>query len=154
MPQKPQKTWVLIADGARARILDHAGPGAPLEPVLEEAGSKSRLPTRELGSDKPGRTQESIGDGNRHAMAPRVDWHAFEKHLFAKEVAKILDQGAQDNAFDRLVLVAPPKTLGELRSLLGKATQARVSAEINKDLTGVPLHDLPVHLDLALKTHP
>ncbi|MGB1547872.1 MAG: host attachment protein [Alphaproteobacteria bacterium] len=154
MPKKPQKTWILIADGARARILHHVTGEESLEPVLEEADLKSRQHTRELGTDKPGRTHESIADGSRHAMAPRVDWHEFEKHLFAKEVAKILNHATQEHAFDRLVLVAPPKILGELRNLLDKTTQAHVTAEINKDLTGVPLHDLPVHLDAALKIRP
>lgn len=146
MPKKAVKTWVLVADGARARFLAHAGPAAGLEPVLAEEDPNSRLPTRDLGADKPGRTQERVADGSRHAMAPRVDWHDFEKHLFAKEVAKILDQAAQKQVFDRLVLVAPPKTLGGLRAALGKAALEKVTAEIGKDLTNVPHHDLPAHL--------
>jgi len=153
MPKKLEKTWVLVADGARARIFVQDSVGMELTPVLAEKDDQSRLPTRDIGTDKPGRTQERVADGSRHAMAPRVDWHEFEKELFAKKMAKILDQAAQKKAFDRLVLVAPSKTLGQLRHALGKTAHEKITAEINKDLTGVPIHELPAHLEAALKAH-
>lgn len=152
--QTHEKTWVLIADGARARIFVQAAPGGTLEPVLKEEDTKSRLHTRELGTDKPGRTHERIADGSRHALAPRVDWHVFEKQLFAKKMAKILDQGAAQKSYDRLVLVAPPKALGELREAIGKAARESVVKEIAKDLTPVPPHELPAHLEDALRFAP
>ena len=65
-------------------------------------------------------------------------------------MAKILDQAAQKEAFNRLVLVAPSKTLGELRRALGKTAHEKITAEINKDLTGVPTHELPAHLEASL----
>lgn len=154
MQKKLKKTWVLVADGARARIFSQTGAKAALEPVLTEEDAQSRQPTRDLGTDKPGRAQARIGDGSRHSMAPRADWHEFEKQNFARELAKILDQAAQKEAFDHLVLVAPPKTLGELRAALGKSAEEKITAEINKDLTSISPHDLPAHLEVALKARP
>ena len=61
-----------------------------------------------------------------------------------------LDKASGANAFDRLVLVAPPQTLGELRIALKKRTSARITAELAKNLTNVPIHDLPGHLDGVL----
>jgi len=84
-------------------------------------------------------------------MAPRVDWHEFEKELFAKKMAEILNQAAQKETFDRLVLVAPSKTLDASRKALGKTAREKTTAEINKDLTRVPIHELPAHLEAALK---
>ncbi|MBN4016411.1 host attachment protein [Rhodospirillaceae bacterium AH-315-P19] len=153
MPKKPEKTWVLVADGARARIFFQGDVGMDLIPVLAEKDDQSRRPTRDIGTDKPGRIQERIADGSRHAMAPRVDWHEFEKELFAKKMAEILNQAAQKETFDRLVLVAPSKTLGALRKALGKTAREKTTAEINKDLTQVPIHELPAHLETALKQH-
>jgi protein required for attachment to host cells len=49
------------------------------------------------------------------------------------------------------VLVAAPKTLGDLRELLPDPVKSRVVAEIDKDLTRVPLRDLPKHLETVLK---
>ncbi len=138
-------TWILIADGARARIFANNGPGTGLASATGVDYIADHRPTRDIGSDKPGRTQESATSA-RHAKAPRVDWHDFEKHLFAKEMARILDAAATARAFDSLVVVAPPKALGELRAELGKHTRAKVVGELGKDLTKVSEHDLPAHL--------
>lgn len=79
-------------------------------------------------------------------MVPRVDWHQFEKRQFARETAAILDDAASRNSFDRLILIAPPKTLGVLRASIKKQTARRVMAELAKDLTQVTVGELPDHL--------
>ncbi len=150
MPHKNWTTWVVVADGARAHIVANAGPGKGLTTVTERTSEASRKPTRDLGTDKPGRSFESA-DGARHAMEPRVDWHRFEKTQFARRIADVLDRAAEYRKFDSLVLVAPPRTLGVLRKALGANAQRKVTAELAKDLTHVPLHDLPNHLGALLR---
>lgn len=145
MPRR-KTTWVLVADGARARMLLAKGRGQGLEPVAEAEWRPSREPTRELGTDKPGRAFESASPGLRHAMEPKVAWQRFEKARFAREVAEMLAEAARREAFDAIVIVAPPQALGDLRAILDAAVAARITAEIPKDLTNVPLHDLPRHL--------
>lgn len=145
MAPKHKITWVVIADGARAHIVVTEGPGTGLTPILDAESAASRTPTRDLGSDKPGRSFESA-DGSRHAMEPRVDWHRFAKQQFAKRIADIVDRAAVRGRFHALVLVAPPRTLGDLRKALNDGTRDKVTAELGKDLTGVPLHELPAHL--------
>ena len=44
--------------------------------------------------------------------------HRELKRDFAVRLAKMLDQRCREHAFDRLVLVAPPTALGDLRSAL------------------------------------
>ncbi len=127
-------TWVLVADGARARILRSDRPGADLAPVIDEAYRPATEPTRALGADRPGRVHDSA-DVGRHALEPRVDWHLYEKEQFARKMAAVVNRGARDGAFDRLVLVAPPGTLGQLRAALDKHASGRVVAELGKDLT-------------------
>jgi protein required for attachment to host cells len=148
----PKKTtWVLVADGARARILANEGPKTGLVPVPGTARNNPIPKTTELGSDRPGRSFASTGDGSRSAMEPRVDWHEFEKLKFAKQIASLLDTAASDGDFDNLVLVAPAVTLGELRASLNDHTRAKVSGELAKDLTKHPLADLPSHLDSVMR---
>lgn len=142
---KPVRTWIVVADGAQARFLLNRGPGKGLEPALEEEASEARQPSRSLGSDRPGRVHDRFGPG-RHTMVPRVDWHQFEKQKFAREMASILDTAAEKRSFDRLVLVAPPKTLGTLRTALNKNTVRLVTGEVAKDLTQVTVGELPDHL--------
>jgi protein required for attachment to host cells len=148
----PKKTtWVLVADGARARILANEGPKTGLVPVPGTARDEPVPKSAELGSDRPGRSfatnRVGGGDGSRSAMEPRVDWHEFQEQKFAKKMAAILDAAATHAEFDHLVLVAPPKTLGDLRASLNDHTRAKVSGELAKDLTKHSLADLPGHLD-------
>lgn len=145
---KPTRTWIVVADGARARVLLNEGPGKGLKPAVAEAleHAPSRARDRELVSDRPGRTYDRGGPG-RHSKEPRTDWHRFEKERFAHEVAGMLRQGRIDGSFDRLILVAPPKTLGDLRHELDKPTADRIYAEVQKDLTNMDDRELPKHLE-------
>jgi protein required for attachment to host cells len=143
---KKTRTWILVADGARARILQSDGWGSGLTAVPGQARSVSNPPTREQGTDRPGRTQESANSA-RHAVGPRVDWHRYEKNLFAAELAGVLNRAHLEKAFDRLVIVAPPGTLGDLRAKLDKNARRRIAAELDKDLTALSLDELQSQLE-------
>lgn len=147
MPLKQKKTWIVVADGAKARIFQRSGRHGPLAPVPGEyfVEPEARRPTRDIGADRPGRVQESA-NAARHAMEPRVDWHRFAKAQFAKGVASALETAALAGKYDSLILVAPPQALGDLRGALGGKTHALVEAEIGKDLTNLPDHELPAYL--------
>jgi len=147
MPDSESTTWFVVADGAKARILARRGGSGPLEPASNSCftEAEARLPTRDVGVERPGRVHESA-DVTRHAMAPRVDWHRFAKEQFARRVADALEAAAGRKLYDSLVLVAPPRTLGDLRRALGDHASALVTGEIAKDLTNGSDHDLPAHL--------
>lgn len=142
---KKRITWILVADGARARIFANSGPGKGLQPAVDQEFAAELHPSREIVSDRPGHVRESVGAA-RHAIEPRVDWHRFEKEKFAKSMAKLLDEAAERGAYSRLVLVAPPRTLGDLRGALNPRTKSLVAGEIDKDLTHITPHELPDHL--------
>ncbi|HEU4825398.1 MAG TPA: host attachment protein [Dongiaceae bacterium] len=147
---KKTVTYILVADGARARLYANHGVGKGLQPV-SGATHKADLHhhDRDILSDKPGRAYNSVGAG-RSAMEPQTEWHRFEKHKFAREMAKVLDAAAASKSFDRLILVAPPATLGDLRTELGDATRKMVTAELPKDLTRHAEQELPQHLGAVL----
>jgi protein required for attachment to host cells len=146
MLMKKAITWIVVADGSRAHIIRQNGVGKPLEAVPgQEFLNPEPGKTREIGTDKPGRTFDSTRVGHRHGME-EVDWHRFEKKKFAKSIAERLDHAAEAKAFDKLVLVAPPDTLGDLRAELGKHGTAKITAEVGKDLTSVPVSNLADHL--------
>lgn len=145
---KPQRTWILIADSGRARILENAGPGSGLKVVPGQSHEHHIPPGHDLVSDSAPRTHESQGPG-RHAMTGSEDPRRKEKRHFAGELADVLDQSVQHGAFDRLVLVAPPKVLGDLREALSPRVKDKVVAEVGKDLSKTPDHDVARLLDLA-----
>lgn len=137
---KPTRTWILVADGARARILQNDGWGKGLQQIVYREHEESETATHDLGTDRPGRTRE-IADGTHHGL-DETDWHRFEKAEFAHEMAKLLNHAAVANKFDRLVLIAPPQALGDLRKKLDTHTADRVTGEIDKDLTHASLDEL------------
>ncbi|MGB5215433.1 MAG: host attachment protein [Anderseniella sp.] len=142
---KPVRTWILLADGTRARIVCNTGPGKGLEEVrgMEFEGDNSR--SGDIMADRPGRTFDSAG-ANRHAMEPHSDPQREAKRSFAAELVATLQDQLQDQAFDRLVLVAAPATLGDIRKALPKPLLAVVYAEIAKDLVHIPNQELGDHL--------
>lgn len=140
---KPIRTWILIADGARARIFQRDGRSGPLTPATDHDFARPLMPSREIISDKPGRGQGANGS---HGMPPRVDAHEQEKQDFAREVAQFINGEVGKNRFDELIVVAPPKTLGDLRGDFSDQARSRIRGELGKDLTHLPVHELPDHL--------
>lgn len=147
---KIKQTWILVADGSRARIFKRSGKNGALEPAFNHDFAQPSMPNREIISDKPGRGQGGRGLSGSHGMTPRVDAHEQEKHSFAKEVARFVNREAERHAFDELVVVAPPKTLGDLRADFSEQSRALIRAELAKDLTHLSIHDLPGHLSMHL----
>jgi protein required for attachment to host cells len=139
------KTWILIADGGHARILETVGHGRALSQVHDMAFETDLPPSRELGTDQPGRTHESMG-ATRHAVGEKTDPHRELKRAFAEETVARLEAGLAAKAFSRLVVVAPPVTLGDLRHAMSKALADHVAAEVAKDLVKVSNDQIRSHL--------
>lgn len=148
---KPIKTWVLIADGARARILENDGPGKGLTAIDRLVFAGDHGATHDLVDDREGRTHASHGPG-RSAIDARTDPHRELKRTFAHHLADVLSHELDADAFDRLVIVATPVTLGDLRKLLTPKVAAKVTGEVHKDLTKTPNGDIASHLDDVLVT--
>ena len=144
--------WVVVADGARARILVNDGPGTGLRDAFGADFIADNRRSRDIASDRPGRSEGGAGGaGGRHAMEPKTDSHQYEKQVFAREMADRVNDACRRGDFDSLVLVAPPQTLGALRDALGKPALSKVVAEFGKDLTKVAIHDLPGHIEGAIR---
>lgn len=146
---KPIMTWIVVADGAQMRVFVNDGPGRGLSEIADKARSADPRPSREIDADRPGRTFDSAGQG-RHAMEPSTDSNRHAKRLFAGEIAAALKQAHESKAFDRLVLVAAPATLGDLREALAKEVRGVLYGELAKDLTHLNERDLAGHLSDTL----
>jgi protein required for attachment to host cells len=138
-------TWFVLTDGSRARILKHRAEGPGYEVLEEFESPDARVPSREIMSDRPGRVQESAYTGH-HAVDARHDAHRERKDAFARQLAHRLNEAATDSLFHALILYAAPRTLAILRETLEDAARDKIKAEVPKDLTKVPLADLPRHV--------
>jgi protein required for attachment to host cells len=141
---KQAKIWYVIADGGRARFVERDENGA-FRTVVSFVASELHERSHDLGLDRPARTKESASPA-RHAIEPRRDLHQAAKEDFVKLVAEQLDEERGRDQFDRLVLIAPPRVLTELKEKLSKPTAEIVIGDLQKDLTKVPDHDLTEHL--------
>jgi protein required for attachment to host cells len=137
--------WVLVADGQRARILERVNPASEWITLPDETRSVEDPPSHEQGSERPGRTHESMG-ASRHAIEPQQDYHEAAKVEFARALCQTLERAAEAHRFARLLLVAPPHFLGTLREELGRTARDRLVGSLDKDLTHATVADIVAHL--------
>jgi protein required for attachment to host cells len=141
---KHPRTWYVVTDGGRARILQKRDAHDTFDTRREFVSADIHRHTHELGMERPGRTRESANSAH-HALQPREDLHRADKRNFVYEVARALNEANIRDEFDRLILVAPAHALGELNHALDAPTQRKIAAQLQKDLTNVPNADLAKH---------
>jgi len=147
---KSRPTWVLIADGGHAKVFAASAGSGKLTAVADMTFSIDLPATRDMLSDRPGRAFESQGRA-RHAKENRSDPHRELKRAFAKKLGGILKAKLAENRFERLILVAPPPALGDLRAMLPKSVLGTVTAELAQDLVKLPQRALAQHLQDVLR---
>lgn len=140
---KPVVTWILVADGAEAKIFEHAGPGKGLRALDALHFEQEPLQAQDLVTDRPGRTYSSVGPG-RSAMEV-ADPVAVRERRFVEQLAEMLERRRAAGDFRRLIIAAAPIALGDLRPALSKAVRDTVIAELPKDLTNLPTPQLESH---------
>lgn len=142
MPNNKKITWVTVVDGKHARIFtkDENGrlyqEGDALSPIHDK---------KELGRHALGRSFESANSA-KHMIEPHEGEKTHECHVFSDLIAKYLDKALNENKYQRLVLVAPPKTLGELRKVLSSHVKDAVVAELDKDFAHLEVDEIQKHL--------
>jgi protein required for attachment to host cells len=141
---KPTVTWVLLADGAQAKVFEHSGPGTGLTPVPDLLFEEEPLKASEIMADKPGRSFASAGSG-RSAMEYHSDPVQVREARFVKSVAEALDRKHQQSAFSRLIIAAAPTALGDLRGAMSDGLKDTVVAEMPKNLTNLPTPQVEKH---------
>lgn len=141
---KPTVTWILLVDGAQAKVFEHKGAGSGLTPVRDLLMEDEALQAREIMADKPGRSFSSASNG-RSAMEYSTDPVQVRETRFVKSVAEALERKHQESAFSRLIIAAAPTALGDLRGALSDKVRETVVAEMPKDLTNLPTPQLEKH---------
>ena len=131
---------ILVGDGRKALFFRNKGDAQHLDLVVERVLEQDDEPTREQGTDEPGRTRGPHGPA-KSAMEP-TDWHQLAEDRFAKDIAAALYRRAHAGRFDKLVVVAPPRVLGVLRKELHKEVVERITAELPKELTSHPVSEI------------
>lgn len=141
----PHDTLIFIGDGRKALFLRNAGDEKFLNLTAEQVFLDDNPPTREQGTDRPGRAFKRAHT-NRRSGVETTDWHDLEEHRFAHHVAAALEKLVRDRNIRRVIVAAPPKILADLRQAFHADVKSRIIAEIGKDLTKHPVAEIERHL--------
>lgn len=139
MMRLSNKTRVLVADGAHALVLRNDGDAAFPNLKVVRAYEQDNPATRDQGSDKPGRTNDSLG---RRSAMESTDWHRVAEDRFVQKIAEDMAKDLAAGEFDKLVVAAPPVALGEFRKAVSDAVAKATVLEIHKDLTKHPVEEI------------
>lgn len=142
---KHRRRWLVAADGITAKFYQVHTQPLKLELLPEATLHGVNKMTRDLESDRPGVSFESVG-GARHAIERHSNAQRRQKELFALRVAAFINNAAQEECFDEIIVVAPPRTLGDLRRDLNPAAQKCVAHEIGGDWTKLDAREVARHL--------
>jgi len=155
-------TRIVVADQAEARFYDAIGFAHPLKFVGSLTNPTAHLRDQDLTSDRPGRVFKgsSSAPGRRRGATLRHSTggehtplrHAV--HLFAHRIAAELESARRASRFGRLVLIAAPAILGELRAALTPAVRPCVVSTVVKDVVHRRTSDLRRYLPRAAFTEP
>ena len=141
----PHDALVFVGDGQKALFLRNAGDPTLPNLITERVLTDANLPTHEQGTDRPGRVFKRAGT-NLRSSVDTTDWHQLEKERFTKHVASALEHLVRREKVKAIIIVAPPRTLAELRNAFHADVKGRIVAEIDKDLTNLPIGEIEKHL--------
>jgi protein required for attachment to host cells len=123
----PKGTIVAVADGEKFNLFsntgDEASPALTAMPEAVESVSKVSGAGHQSSSANPDESQ-AAEDG------------------FAGGIAGLLNKRVLDGEISDLIIIAAPRTLGELRKSYHKKLSEVLRGEISKDLTGHAVHDI------------
>jgi protein required for attachment to host cells len=128
-PYTQKRTWVVVADQQRARVFKR------INSHVEQIGEMSATPYAEIELTRNTIGQAGAPGKGSHAYEPSMEESRQVPLAFAREIDAWLDKAAGQKAFDNLILIAAPRTLGDLRESLSKTVKSKVVNEFDKDLT-------------------
>jgi protein required for attachment to host cells len=144
----PKPLWILVANASVARCFERATPTSHLVSVANYAHPESRMHTRELETDRGGRTQKD--DAGRTSFVPRTEPKERERAEFAREIARALEAGVVEHRCSAIALFASNPFLGELQANLTDGARKLVNASHALDLTSFEGRELEQRVTRAL----
>ena len=124
--QVPHNALVVVTDGVGARFFRNSGNAVKIELSAEGGLKPSNL----------------LDDGPSGVRPSEQSHQETDEATFAKQLAKELYRRAHNGDFTALALIADPQTLGQIRPLLHKEVQERITAEAGKTLTKASISDI------------
>ena len=132
---------VLVTDGRKTLFFRNEGDQNQIDLRTEAHDERQDLDDKEMKTDAPGAIGQSAGYSGR-VTYEETDFHQLEEDRWAHSAAEEVNRRALGNDFEALAIIAPPRTLGEIRKKLHKEAERRVVCEIPKEMTRRPIPDI------------
>ena len=146
------RTWALVMDGTRARILrgvmDHDG-----EDTVELVSRSPSTHLRDIMADRPGRSFSSGSAGRRSGKELGSDPILRDMQDFATETTDVLEKHRRAGDFARLAVFAEPKMLGILRAECPTALWDTVFLDMPLNLVALSERDLRSRVLAEIENH-
>lgn len=146
----PNNALVLVTDGRKTLFLRNEGDIFQIDLRTETLEQRDEASfNHDIAADGPGANFQSAGYG--HSTYEETDYKQLDEDKWARSAAEEVNRRSLANDFDELVIIAPPRTLGELRKKLRKDMVQKIRAEIPKEMTGHPVADIEKLVEEATK---
>ncbi|MGQ9427289.1 host attachment protein [Gilvimarinus sp. F26214L] len=148
---KSNDIWILTADRRRARIFSAERPHSQdITEIDSFFQPDSAFQDRELVEPKPGRQWQGGTGRARHGVDSRTSEREKSATKFVRDLVGKLEKDHHNGRFSKLVLVAAPDVLGEIRNQLSNNLKQDVTFELDKELTMLRPQELRGYLPKAL----
>jgi protein required for attachment to host cells len=131
---KVLRFWIIVADREKAHIYRKTSKGM------------ERIADAKLGHDHSNNESTGSRGASHHGYDVRSEKTHHNDGAFIQKLMAWLDLASKEDVFDRLVLVASPRTLGDFRAAISKDVRCRIAAEVDKDLIKMPEKEIEEHL--------
>lgn len=135
-------TLVLVADGRKALFLRNEGDARQIDLRTTSHQEREDRKDSDIKTDASGQSPAPAGSGLSGGTMGEPDFHQQEEDRFARDLAEKINAMALAGKFDALVVVAPARTMGELRQLWHEEASSRIVGEHVKEMTGRPISDI------------
>lgn len=123
-------TWVVAADPTLGRVIEIDG-SRPAEIRVFER-DESVMPA-EAKQGPPTKAFETV-DGQRQALKIEREPDEPQRVAFTRQIGDYVEHARREHRFERLVLVAEPKVLANLRKELSGETMKMVASEVSRNV--------------------
>ena len=136
------KTWVVVAESSRAKIFEVESNES--DKTLKEIKGFTHSTSRSHKSQLTGSQQK---EGRQSKLTSTDDTHGDnDRTVFARSLGQHLNSARNKGEFKKLILMSPPKFLGDLRKNLGHETNKFVVSSIDKNLVRHNVKDIQAHI--------
>jgi len=139
------KTWVVVAESSRAKIYEVEKNES--RKILKELTGFTHSIVRNHKQQLSGNQQKE----SRHSqLTGSLETHKdHERTTFARTIGQHLKSARNKGQFSKLILMSPPKFLGDLRKCLGHETNKYVVSEVDKNLVRHNIKDIQAHMPMS-----